>query len=70
LKDINYIKARKLAACYNSTIFKKGQVIIKIGDLVSQLYIVKEGKLKVEKKIELKDANLWPTGSHKWEVSI
>lgn len=25
---------------------------------------------KLKNKIELKDANLWPTGIHKWEISI
>ena len=49
LKDINYAKARKLAACYNSSIFKKSQIVIDIGTNVSQLYILKKGKLKVEK---------------------
>ena len=44
--------------------------MIDIGANVSQLYILQSGQLKVEKKIELKDANLWPTGVHKWEISI
>lgn len=53
LKDISYAKAERLAACYNSLIYKKGQTIVDIGQEVNQLYIVKKGTIKVEKKIEL-----------------
>lgn len=49
LKDVTFNKLEKLAASYNSRVFKKGNVVIEIGDLVSQLYILKSGKLKVEK---------------------
>lgn len=49
LKEINYIKTRRLAESYNSSVFKKGQVIIETGATVSQLYILKTGRLKVEK---------------------
>jgi len=49
LSQISYVKARKLASCYNSLIFKKGQTIINIGDSVSQFYVLKKGRLRVEK---------------------
>jgi cGMP-dependent protein kinase 1 len=49
LKEINYIKTRRLAESYNSSVFKRGQIIIDTGAMVSQLYILKTGKLKVEK---------------------
>lgn len=70
LKDINYQKTRLLAQSYNSSIFKKGQVVIDAGTAVNQLYIVKDGRLKVEKKIELRISNLWPSGTRKWEILI
>ena len=49
LQEVSFNKLEKLAASYNSRIFKKGNVIINIGDNVSQLYILKSGKLKIEK---------------------
>ncbi|CAI2385785.1 unnamed protein product [Moneuplotes crassus] len=70
LKDVNYAKARLLAQSYNSTIFKKGQVVIDANTPVNQLYIVKDGILKVEKKLELRIPNVWPSGYNKWEIRI
>ena len=48
-----YLKIEKIASYYNSTILKRGEVVINAEDHVQQLYILKEGQLKVEKQVEL-----------------
>ena len=32
------------------------------------MFIIKEGVLKVEKNIIMKQSNLWPTAAHEWSV--
>ncbi|CAI2385362.1 unnamed protein product [Moneuplotes crassus] len=50
-----------LAMRFNSHIYhKKGSIIMNAGDKVQQLYILKEGLLKVEKQLKILEKNRWP----------
>ena len=50
---ISHTKTGKIAMYYNSLILKQGDVVINTEDQVQQMYILKEGQLKVEKQVEL-----------------
>jgi hypothetical protein len=58
----------KLVHSYNNTVHKEGNVIVEFNTKPTQMFILKEGKLKVEKQITLKNTNLWPTGVNKRKV--
>jgi hypothetical protein len=64
---VNFIKIEKLSGSFNTLFLKKGDVVVKNGSKMDQLYIVKKGTLRVEKRIKTKHINSWPVGSKKWK---
>ena len=50
---ISHTKTNKIALYYNTLILKRGDVVINTEDKVQQMYVLKEGQLKVEKQVEL-----------------
>lgn len=49
MRDISFNKIDQLVQYYNSIMYKKGQWIVNFDENPKQLFILKEGRLKVEK---------------------
>ena len=69
-KRLNDSKVSRIAKYYNSVIFKQGFTINNVGENIQQLYIIKEGVLKVERHVELKTNNKWPGGQRNWKTDL
>jgi CRP-like cAMP-binding protein len=63
-------KKEKLAIYFNSLTYKKSQIIVNVGQSVQQLYILKSGELKIEKRVELVLRNQWPKNKNEKEVTF
>ena len=49
--------------------FKRGEMIYREGDIPDIFFILIDGILKIEKDIQVKHTNFWPSGAREWEVS-
>jgi len=50
----------KLVHCYNTQVYKKGEIFLNSNKSPQQIFILKQGQLKVEKLVTIKSSNAWP----------
>ncbi|CAI2359226.1 unnamed protein product [Moneuplotes crassus] len=62
---LSYEKIEKLAKSFNTIHLKTGEAVVREGKEISQMFILKEGNLDVQKVIKIEDSNSWPTQSNK-----
>ena len=73
LSELSYLRyhsyevIESLAKWFNSKHIKKGEVLVKEGTIVDQMFIVKHGFVDVQKVIEIEDANYWPVEGKRYE---
>lgn len=51
-------------------VFAKGDMILKDGDEPDHFYMIKQGRVKVEKWVKVQKKNYWPVSTSEWEASI
>ncbi|CAI2372877.1 unnamed protein product [Moneuplotes crassus] len=70
MKDMDIERLTPLTHNYNNSVYSKGNVIVDFNATPMQLFILKEGRLKVEKNLTIKQTNLWPSGVQKWTMHV
>lgn len=52
------------------SVFAKGDIILKEGEEPTNFYMIKQGKVKVEKRVKVQKKNYWPVSAKEWEANI
>lgn len=70
MQNVDIERLVNLTHLYNNFVYTKGNVVVNFNTSPLQLFIVKEGRLKVEKNLTIKESNLWPCGVKKWTMHV
>lgn len=66
-KFFSYKKIDQIAKWVISRHLSKGEVLLKEGSMLDQMYILRQGVLDVQKIIKIESSNYWPVKTREWE---
>ena len=58
---LNFKKLERLSGSYNTTVLQKDDPVVKIGCNINQMFILKSGELRIQKRLKISKVNYWPS---------